>query len=162
NEDCWLRISGVKPGYGGISYRRAILRYVALLHRHGIYVEVSLMWAAPGHSRATYQPSGCDADHAPAMWSSMARAFKDDPNVVLAPWGETVLDSGCFLRGGCGARYGSSHAPYRTAGMQQAVDLMRAAGYPGVIAVPGVGYANYLSQWLAYEPRDKRHQLIAE
>src|SRR5947209_4523589 len=33
NEDCWLGINGVKPSYGGENYRRAIVRYVSLLHR---------------------------------------------------------------------------------------------------------------------------------
>ena len=48
------------------------------------------------------------------------------------------------------------------AGMQQAVNVMRAAGYQGVIAIPGTRYANDLSQWLAFEPSDSLHQLIAE
>src|SRR5437764_14601539 len=61
NEDCWLGINGVSTAYGGGAYRRAILRYVALLHQHGIYVEVSLMWAAPGRNQATYQPGAPDA-----------------------------------------------------------------------------------------------------
>jgi hypothetical protein len=46
--------------------------------------------------------------------------------------------------------------------MQQAIDVMRAAGYRGVISIPGIDYANNLSQWLSHEPRDPRHQLIAE
>jgi endoglucanase len=163
NEDCWLGINGVKSAYGGRAYRRAILGYVARLHRDGIYVEVSLVWAAPGHYRATYQPAAPDEDHSPAMWASMAAAFKHDPDIVLAPWGEPVVDPRCLLRGGvCEATYGPSNKPYRTAGMQQAVDVMRAAGYRGVIAIPGIDYANDLSHWLAYEPHDPLHQLIAE
>lgn len=163
NEDCWLGINGVGSAYGGIAYRSAILAYVARLHRAGIYAEVSLVWAAPGRYRATYQPAAPDEDHSPAMWASMASAFKDDPNVVLAPWGEPVVDPRCLLRGGlCEATYGPTKKPYRTAGMQQAVDVMRAAGYRGVIAIPGIDFANDLSHWLAYEPRDRLHQLIAE
>ena len=57
NEDCWLGINGVKPTYGGASYRKAILDYVDLLHHYGIYAELSLMWAAPGGYKATYQPA---------------------------------------------------------------------------------------------------------
>jgi endoglucanase len=163
NEDCWLDINGVKPQYAGARYRRAIVDYVELLHRFGMYAEVSLIWGAPGANRATYQEGGPDADHAPAVWSSMAAAFKNDPNVILAPWGETVADANCFLRGGvCGATYGVHNVPYRIAGMQQAVNLMRAAGYEGIISIPGVDFANDLSHWLAREPKDPRHQLIAE
>jgi hypothetical protein len=155
NEDCWLGINGVKAAYGGAAYRRAIVSYVNLLHRYGMYVELSLIWAAPGGQRATVQPIAPDEDHAPAVWRGMAEAFKHDPNVILAPWGETEVSARCFLKGGaCG--------PYRVAGMQQAVNVMRAAGYRGVISIPGIDYANDLSGWLSHEPRDQRHQLVAE
>ena len=46
--------------------------------------------------------------------------------------------------------------------MQQAVNVMRQAGYREVIAIPGIDYANDLSQWLSHEPRDPLAQLIAE
>jgi endoglucanase len=163
NEDCWLGINGVKPGLGGAAYRRAIVSYVNLLNRHGMYAELSLVWAAPGRNKATYQPGSPDEDHSPAMWASLAAAFKHDPKVILAPWGETVVDARCFLRGGiCEATFGATNIPYRTAGMQQAVSTMRRAGYRGVISIPGIDYANDLTHWLAYEPRDPLHQLIAE
>jgi endoglucanase len=163
NEHCWLGINGIKSQYGGANYRRAIVRYVRLLQRYGMYVELSLMWAAPGSYRATYQPGAPDADHAPLFWRSLAATFKNDPNVILAPWGETIVSARCFLRGGvCEATYGPNNERYRTAGMQQAVDVMRRAGYRGVIAIPGVNYANDLSQWLAFMPRDPLRQLIAE
>ncbi|MBV8597556.1 MAG: cellulase family glycosylhydrolase [Actinobacteria bacterium] len=163
NEDCWLGINGVKPRYGGAAYRRAIVAYVQLLHRYGMDAELSLIWAAPGANRATYQSGSPDADHAPAMWRSLAATFAHDPAVILAPWGETIVDPNCFLRGGvCEATYGPHNVPYRTAGMQQAVNTMRAAGYRGVIAIPGVDYANDLTHWLADEPRDPLRQLVAE
>jgi hypothetical protein len=163
NEDCWLGINGVKPQYAGANYRRAIVNYVNLLHRYGMYAEVSLIWAAPGTNRATYQAGGPDADHAPAVWSGMAATFKNDHDVILAPWGETVVDANCFLHGGvCEATYTTRNIPYRIAGMQQAVTTMRDAGYTGIIAIPGVAYANDLSHWLSREPKDPRHQLIAE
>ena len=163
NEDCWLGINGVKRAYGGAAYRKAIVSYVKLLHRQGMYVELSLIWAAPGKHRATYQPGSPDEDHAPKMWASLARTFRRDPNVILAPWGETIVDARCFLRGGvCEATYGKRNTPYRTAGMQQAVRVMRGAGYRGPIAVPGLDYANDLSKWLSHRPRDPLHQLVAE
>jgi hypothetical protein len=163
NEDCWLGINGVKADFAGTAYRRAIVAYVRLLHRYNMYAELSLIWAAPGSYRATYQSGSPDADHSPAMWASLAATFKNDPNVILAPWGETVTDANCFLKGGkCEATYGPSNTVYETAGMQQAVDVMRKAGYRGVIAIPGVDYANDLSKWLSHEPKDPRHQLIAE
>jgi endoglucanase len=163
NEDCWLGINGVKPALGGETYRRAIVHYVALLRRYDIYPELSLIWAAPGRYRATYQSGAPDEDHAPAVWRSMAATFRHDPDVILAPWGETIVDANCFLHGGiCEATYGPHDTPYRVAGMQQAVNVMRAAGYHGVISIPGIDYANDMSQWLSHEPKDPRHQLIAE
>lgn len=163
NEDCWLGINGVKRAYGGAAYRKAVVRYVKLLHRYGIYAELSLIWAAPGKYRATYQSGAPDEDHASAMWASLARTFRHDPDVILAPWGETIVDARCFLRGGvCQATYGKKNKPYRTAGMQQAVRVMRRAGYRGPIAIPGLDYANDLSRWLSHEPRDPLHQLVAE
>ena len=163
NEDCWLAINGVKPRYAGGNYRRAILAYVRLLHRYGMYAELSLIWGAPGSYHATYQEGGPDADHAPKVWSSLASAFKNDPNVILAPWGETVVNADCFLEGGvCEATFGPKNEPYRIAGMQQAVDVMRSAGYRGVISIPGINYANDLTEWLSHEPRDPLGQLIAE
>jgi hypothetical protein len=92
----------------------------------------------------------------------MASTFKNDANVILAPWNETTVGANCFLRGGCRALYSPAHTRYRVAGMQQAVTVMRRAGYEGIIAIPGIGYANDLSQWLSHMPRDPRHQLIAE
>lgn len=163
NEDCWLAINRVSPRYSGPRYRAAIVNYVHLLHRYGMYAEVSLIWGAPGSYRATYQSGGPDADHSPAVWASLARTFREDHRVILAPWGETVVDARCFLRGGiCEATYGPKNVPYRVAGMQQAVAVMRRAGYRGVIAIPGIAYANDLSGWLAHEPSDPLHQLVAE
>jgi hypothetical protein len=163
NEDCWLGINGVKRAYGGAAYRKAIVRFVKLLQRRGMYVELSLIWAAPGKYRATYQPGAPDEDHAPKMWASLARTFRRDPDVILAPWGETIVDARCFQHGGvCEATYGKQNRPYRTAGMQQAVNVMRHAGYRGPIAIPGLDYADDLSKWLSHRPRDPLHQLVAE
>lgn len=163
NETCWLGINGVKPEYSGARYRNAVAAYVRLLHRHGMYAELSLIWAAPAAYRATYQSAAPDADHSPAFWRSLARTFRRDPNVVLAPWGETIVNADCFLKGGmCEATYGPRNERYRVAGMQQAVDVMRAAGYRGVIAVPGINYANDLTPWLSHRPRDPLRQLLAE
>ena len=163
NEDCWLDINGVKAQYAGATYRSAVVSYVRLLHRYGMYAELSLIWAAPGRYPATYQAGGPDADHAPAVWAGMARAFRNDPDTVLSPWGETVTDPLCFLSGGvCEATFGPRNEPYRISGMQQAVNVMRRAGFTGVISIPGVAYANDLSKWLRYEPRDPEHQLMAE
>jgi len=161
NEDCWLGINGVDPRYAGANYRQAIVAYVQLLHQEGMYAELSLIWAAPGSEHATSQPAAPDEDHAPAVWASMASTFRTDPDVILAPWGETTVGAQCFLAGGCDAN-SPAHTRYRVAGMQQAVTVMRHAGYRGIIAIPGLDYANDLSRWLSHMPHDPQHQLIAE
>lgn len=183
NEDCWLGINRL-PGksqrfgcsykstlpsrYYGSAYVRAIKAYVRRLHAAGMYAEVSLIWGAPGKCRATYQPGGPDKSHSPAMWRRMARAFRRDPNVILAPWGETTTGWKCFMHG-CRhqATYGARNRGYRTAGMQQAVKIMRRAGYRGVIAIPCIDYANQCagydkSSWLRSHPKDPLHNLVAE
>jgi endoglucanase len=163
NEDCWLGINGVPRAYSGAAYRAAIVAYVARLQRVGITPEVSLTWAGPGGYRATSQPAAPDADHSPAVWTSLARTFRHNPNVILGVWGEPAIGASCFANGGvCGATYGPSNAPYRSVGSKTAVRLIRAAGYRGVIAIPGVAWANDLSAWLANEPHDPLHQLVAE
>jgi hypothetical protein len=160
NEQCWLGSNGVNPAYSDTNYQNAIRAFVDRLRAAGIYVELSLMWAAPETGSATYQPEAPDADHSPAFWASLANAYKDVPGVMLAPWGETTVSASCFLAGGCTASFKGS--PYTTAGMQQAVTVMRDAGFAGPIVIPGVDYANDLSQWLSHEPSDPLHQLVAE
>jgi endoglucanase len=164
NEDCWLGINGApNAGYTAAAYQQAIAAYVSLLHQNGMYVELSLIWAAPGTNLATNQPGAPDEDHSPAMWSSLAAAYKNDPAVILAPWGETIVNAGCFLNGGvCEATYGPSNTPYNTAGMQQAVTVMRGAGYSGPIAIPCLTYANDCTSWLSHRPTDPLNQLVAE
>jgi len=90
------------------------------------------------------------------MWASMASTFKNDPNVVLGPWASRRVNPQCYLAGGlCEASHGRAHRVYVTAGMQQAVNVMRSAGGTGGRSPsPANSYANNLSQWLTFEPRD--------
>jgi lysophospholipase L1-like esterase len=186
NEDCWLGINGVDPAYSGQNYIHAITSYVKLLHQYGMYAELSLMWGAPGTALATYQSNAPDEDHSPAMWASMAQTFENDPNVILAPWGEATVQWSCFLNGctnqatyGTGpwdgdASCGSGCWFYTSAGMQQAVDVMRQNGYTGPIAIPCIGAGNVCADpsnggtgwgngnWLQDHPTDPNKQLLAE
>jgi endoglucanase len=165
NEDCWLGINGVNPAYAGRQYIAAIQSLVSEVSTAGMYAELSLMWAAPATIQATYQSGAPDEDHSPAMWASLASTFAGNPDVILAPWGEPTVNANCFLNGGtCAVPYDASYIPatYDTAGMQQAVTVMRQAGYHGVISIPGINYANNLTEWLSHEPTDPDHQLIAE
>jgi endoglucanase len=158
NEDCWLGINGVPAADAGTAYQQAIVNYVNLLHQHGLYAEISLMWSAPGTTKASYQREMPDTDHTPAMWQSVAATFKNDPNVVFGVYGEPHgVDWPCWRDGGASCGLGWS-----VAGMQSLVDAVRSTGATQPIAVPGIDYANNLSQWLQYKPADPLNSLVAE
>ncbi|MFI5271544.1 MAG: choice-of-anchor D domain-containing protein [Ktedonobacterales bacterium] len=158
NEDCWLGINGVPSQYGGANYRTAIYNYVHLLHQNGMYAEISMIWTAPGTTRATYQREMPDTDHTITAWKSIAAYFKNDHQVVFGVFGEPH-NAGwtCWLNGGSTCGLG-----YSVAGMQSLVTAVRSTGATQPISVPGIDYANNLSQWLIYEPADSLHSLVAE
>ena len=143
NEDCWLGINGVKP-----RVRRPELppgdrqvRQAAAPPRH-LCGDLADLGSAGTRSARPHQPRAPDEDHSPAMWASMAATFKNDPDVLLAPWGEPVVSARCLLRGGLlPAAHGPTTRHYRTAGMQQAVNVMRRR-IPRADRIPGVNYAN--------------------
>jgi hypothetical protein len=185
NEDCWLGINGVPAADGGANYISAIVNYVKLLRTYGMYAEISLMWAAPGSVPATYQDAAPDEDHSPATWTSIAQTFAHYNNVILAPWGETVVGYPCFITGCTNAATiaadpgdgdgtcGTSCWYYTVAGMQQAINVMRSAGFGGPISIPCIDYANVCANplgggdygngtWLSDRPTDPDHQLLAE
>src|SRR3954447_7230072 len=83
NEDCILGINGVNPAYAGANYMNAITGFVNRLHTHGLYAEISLMWAAPGSQQALDHPPILDADHAPAALQAIGNAFKNDPKTFI-------------------------------------------------------------------------------
>jgi hypothetical protein len=161
NEDCWLGINGVAAQYGGAAYQNAIVNYVQLLHQYGLYAELSLIWTAPGATQATYQREMPDTDHSIAMWQSVATIFKSDPNVVFGIFGEPHnVGWACWLNGG--AACASDGLTYPVAGMQSLVTAIRGTGATQPISVPGIDWANNLSQWLQNEPSDPQHALMAE
>ena len=101
NEDCWLGINGVSARFGGEHYRAVIRGYVARLNKAGLYVILDLHWSAPGRTRATGQQPMADLDHAPAFWSSVARAFRNDPAVLFDLYNEPNGISWQCWRDGC-------------------------------------------------------------
>lgn len=164
NEDCWLGINGVRPAYAGKHYIAAIKSYVRTLERNHIYPVIALFWEAPGARRATGQISMPDADHATAVWKSIARTFRNDRRVIFRlkeepfPAGNTDTHGAwsCWLSGGSYCNEG-----YAVVGMQSLVNAIRASGARNVIQVPGVEYANSMSNFLSYEPHDPLKDLMA-
>ncbi len=83
NEDCWLGINGVKAQYSGAAYRTFVKGFVARLNAAGLTAILDLHWNAAGSQRATGQQQMPDADHSPAFWSSVARTFRGNRNVIF-------------------------------------------------------------------------------
>jgi endoglucanase len=151
NEDCWLGINGVKTQYGGAAYRSYVKAFAARLSAAGLTVILDLHWSAPGTQRATGQQQMPDADHSPAFWSSVARAFRGNGSVVFDLYNEPHDVSWKCWRDGCG----------RWAGMQRLVNAVRAAGGRQPLMLGGLAWSNDLAGWLRWRPRDPLHQLIA-
>ena len=77
-----------------------------------------------------------DADHAPAFWSSVARAFVADPAVIFDLYNEpNSISWPCWLHG-CVLPEG-----WRTAGMQTLVDAVRSTGAEQPIIAANPPYA---------------------
>jgi endoglucanase len=164
NEDCWLGINGVDPAYSGANYQKAIAAYVRLLNQHGMATILDLHWTAPGAQSARSQMPMPDKDHSIAFWRGVARAYRDNQSVLFDLFNEPYPDSNqdtsaawaCWRDGGVCA-----DIAYPVAGMQTLVNTVRAAGAKNVIVLGGVQYANALSGWLAYKPRDPAGNLVA-
>jgi endoglucanase len=156
NEDCWLGINGVSPEYGGALYRAAVVAFVTLLHRAGLYVILDLHWNAPGTQPSSAQAEMADIDHAPAFWSSVAQTFRTDPAVLFDLYNEPrEIDWQCW-RNGCTLPEG-----WATAGMQQLVDAVRATGAKQPIIATGLDWGTDVTGWLRYQPHDPLNQLVA-
>jgi hypothetical protein len=155
NEDCWLGINGVDPTYSGTNYRNAVSAFVGTLHAHGLYVVLDLHWNAAGTAQATGQQEMVDADHGPAFWSSVAGFFKNDAALLFDLYNEPHdVDWSCWLSG-------CSTPGWQTAGMQSLVDAVRGAGATQPLMLGGLAWSNDLSGWLAHEPSDPDHALVA-
>ena len=127
-----------------------------LLRQNGLYVIVDLHWNGGGTTKATGQQQMADADHAPAFWTGVAGAFKDDRGVVFDLYNEPHdIAWSCWLNGGCQV------SGWNVAGMQQLVDAVRATGATNVLMVGGLGWSSDLTQWVANKPSDPLNNLAA-
>jgi hypothetical protein len=185
NEDCWLGINGVKPVYGGTSYREAVLAEVAAIHRAGMDAILDLHWSSPGPYAAYGQQPLADADHSISFWQSVASTFKSEPGVIFDLYNEPFLYTsyttdpnqdqwGCWLNGCVLSQFisngqvgpGGNSTGYttkftwRSAGMQQMLDAIRSTGATQPVLINGLGWANDDSGWLTHAPNDPLNQII--
>lgn len=167
NEDCWLGINGAR--IGGAAYQSAIVQLVHDYRAAGFYVIVDLHWSAPGKQLALSQNPAPDEDHSPAFWQSVATAFRSDLGVIFDLYNEpffywiasggpdewTCLMNGCVLNQfETGGTPFAITANWHSAGMNQLIGVVRAAGAHNVIMVGGTNWARNLSGWLAHRPAD--------
>ncbi|MEU9985039.1 cellulase family glycosylhydrolase [Streptomyces sp. NPDC050856] len=174
NEECWLGLDNIAPAYRGAAYIDAVKALVRRVEAHGMTPVVELHWS---WGQYTGNSAGCsdihascqkpmpDARYSPAFWTSVANTFKDDRRVVFDLFNEPYPDRAtgtaaqawtCWRDGGDCPGIG-----YEVAGMQDLLDAVRATGARNLVLVPGVAYANDLSQWLAYAPSDPAGNLAA-
>ena len=174
NEACWNAESYVNAAYAGANYIAAIKAYVSLLNANGMVAILDLHWT---DGLYTGNSSGCssaqavcqkpmpDAAQAIPFWTSVANTFKGNNAVIFdlfnEPYasratGSTTTGWQCWLSGGTCA--GIS---YQVAGMQSMVNAVRSTGAANVLMLGGEEYSNDLTDWLAYEPTDPDHNLVA-
>jgi hypothetical protein len=155
NEACWLGLKGTNPTVAGANYRKAIESYITLLHQHHLMVILDLHVVSPHGVNAPAAEDMADATYAPAFWKSVASTYKDDHSVLFDAYNEPHnIGWPCWLNG-------CSTPGYATAGTQSVVDAIRSTGATQPIMLGGLDYAHDLSGWLAHEPTDPDHQLVA-
>lgn len=120
-------------------YRKDVLGYVSRLHAAGMYVILDLHWDRNG------QETLPDPRLASRLWTSVASALKQDRHVMFDLYNEPH----------------DVTWPAWHASMQRLVNAVRSTGATTPLMVGGLAWANDLSGWLRWQPRDPAHQLVA-
>ena len=121
------------------------------------------------------QQEMADAANSIAFWTALASDYKDRPNVIFDLFNEPHIDN--FETGGEGPLanwkilrdggtgkliYGNNQAlqqSWKSAGMQEMLDAVRATGARNVVMVSTLSWAQDLSRWLQFVPKDPAKQL---
>lgn len=174
NDACWNAESYVNAAYAGTTYQNAIKNYVSLLNANGIVAIIDLHWtdglytgtsSGCNSAQATCQKPMPDAAQTIPFWTSVAGTFKGDNAVIFdlfnEPYasratGDSTSGWTCWLNGGT-----CTGISYPVAGMQGMVNAVRSTGAANVLMLGGEEYSNDLTGWLAHEPTDPSHNLIA-
>jgi hypothetical protein len=174
NQDCWLGEDKL-PKFGTRSgYRKAVRKWVSILHKAGLVVVLDLHWSGPRGVVADGQRAMAD-NRSDDFWRSVARTFRSDRSLVFDLFNEPYSRYGnnglvfdltwdCWRNGGCTAPRAHILKPldgrtFVTIGMQTMVDAIRGVGAKQPIIVSGRDFGNDVSGWLANRPADD--QLIA-
>ena len=175
NEACWNAESYVTAADAGTNYINAIKSYVSLLNSNGLVAILDLHWtdgtytgpsAGCSSAQATCQKPMPDAAQAIPFWTSVANTFKGNDAVVFDLFNEPYASRADNNNSAEGWQCWATGSPctgisYPVAGMQQMINAVRGAGANNVLMLGGEEYANDLTGWLANEPTDPDHNLVA-
>jgi len=162
----------IKADPGG-NYQATVARSVAEATAAGLFVIVDLHLSAPADACPMTQNAMADADHSIDFWTSVATAFKASSNVLFELFNEPFLDQAplvqgdpwTVLRDGNGTLRSyrvpgtpdTVSAAWRSAGMQQMLDAVRATGASNVVLTSTLAYSSAMGGWLQHHPIDTLH-----
>jgi hypothetical protein len=173
NDQCWLGVNGLPEGGNAAAYRKAVLAYISLLRKNGMYVMPVVEVFGPDDQKSTqidYMPA---KNHMLAFWRSLAAALKKDPEVVFDPVTEVAMAEwnnphpdppgqwNCWLRGCTIDSVYDKQPRFAAAGLQSLVSAIRSTGAKQPIVLGGIDYNADLSQLLTHLPNDPANQLVA-
>lgn len=190
NQAAWLG-TVTNAGISGAPYRAAMATLAAQVRALGLYVVVDDHWndpqatgsftptAAAQQVMANRDGTGGTTDSR-AFWTSVANAFKSDTGILFDLYNEPHDITWTQWRDGGAAQTtyvsdasGNQTFSWSTAGMQELIDRVRAAGATNVCIANGIGWANALGEheydttgspslgWLSHKPTDPINQLMA-
>jgi endoglucanase len=170
----------------GNNYQATVLQSVADANAAGLYVILDLHWSAPDQGSTevcpTTQNPMADTSNSIAFWTSLADTFKGNPAVIFELFSEPYVGDGeswlaandtntagyYILNGGATETQAVSAGnpsqvslTWTTAGMQQMLNAVRAAGATNVVLSSTDSYSSTLTDWLTDRPTDPIGQLGA-
>ena len=185
-----VSINGESATASGATYRQQIQAFVNLLTSNGIYTILDLHNSGPGTALSITQFPMADKGHSLAFWTSVATTFRQNQAVMFDLFNEPFVGNTnvttnpvngvtpskwkCWLNG-CSLTFtytNQNDSPttvtYAAAGMQAMINAVRnppakgGASAANVLLLGGLNYANDTSGWLANEPSDPDHNLVAD
>lgn len=182
NEASWLGYS-CADAFGkmrdpdpGHNYRATVIKTVDDATDAGLYVILDLHWTAPKNFCPLTQNPMADADNSLKFWSQIAAQFKNRGNIAFELFNEpfffwmapgerdwnVLRDGGTFnsYASGEGSRYQINYT-WRSAGMQQMLDVIRATGANNVVLVGAPSWCQDMSRWVEFKPNDPQRQIAA-
>ena len=164
NESCWLGVGKLRRH--ARAYRRAIVLYVRLLRRNGLYVILDNHFSAPGR-RIARDLLSMPTITSVKFWRSVARRYRRSNGVLFDLYNEPHdVRWRCWLHGCRVSRRranpsGRVYPAYRAVGMRRLLKAVRDTGSRQIVLMGGLKYSRDLTHWLRYKPRDRARQTVA-